>query len=287
MSNFLIFTDTGSDIKADILADWGVKFAKLSFAFDTDGIILTDDTIESKTFYDRMRNGEVAKTSAVNIEGFKDVFRPELENGFDILYIGFSSGLSTTFNSGRIALEELSEEFPDRKLIAVDSLSASAGQGLLVKLAVDCKNSGKTIEEVAKFVEDNRLNLCHWFTVDDLVYLKRGGRVSPTVAFVGGLLGIKPIMHVDNEGHLVKVTTARGRKAALKAIVDKFDETAIDKNGKIFISHGDCIDDVNEVVAMVKEKYGNEVELVTDVGAVIGSHSGPGTFAFFYLGKER
>ncbi len=287
MSNFIIFTDSACDIKPEILNSWGVKFAKLSFTFDTDGIILTDDFIESKTFYNRMRDGEVAKTSAVNIESFKDVFKPEIENGNDILYIGFSSGLSTTFNSGRIALEELSAEYPDRKLIAVDSLSASAGQGLLVKLAVDQKTAGKNITEVAEFVENNRLNLCHWFTVDDLVYLKRGGRVSPAVAFVGGLLGIKPIMHVDNEGHLIKVGTVRGRKAAIKAIADKFSETALDTQGKTFISHGDCIEDANEIAKIIKAEHGIDVEIITDVGAVIGSHSGPGTLAFFFLGKER
>ncbi len=288
MSSFIIFTDSGCDIKPEILENWNVKYAKLSFAFDTDGVVLTDDTIESKTFYDRMRNGEVAKTSAVNIETFKNAFRPLIENGNDILYIGFSSGLSTTFNSGRVALEELSEEYPDRKLIAVDSLAASAGQGLLVKLAVDQKVAGKTIEEVAEFVENNRLNLCHWFTVDDLVYLKRGGRVSPTVAFVGGLLGIKPVMHMDNEGHLINMSKVRGRKSAIEALADKFNELAINKtSGPVFISHGDCMEDAKSLASIIKKTHNVEVEIITDVGAVIGSHSGPGTLALFFLGKER
>ncbi len=288
MSNFTIFTDSGCDIKGDILADWGVKFAKLSFAFDSDSIVLTDDTIQSKVFYNRMRNGDIAKTSAVNIETFKDAFKPELDAGNDILYIGFSSGLSTTYNSGRVALEELSEQYPNRKLIAVDSLSASAGQGLLVKLAVDQKAEGKTIDEVATFVENTRLNLCHWFTVDDLKYLKRGGRVSPTVAFVGGLLGIKPVMHMDNEGHLIKVSTVRGRKAAIEAVAEKFSELSLDNtSGPVFISHGDCMDDAKSLASIIKQKHNVDVEIITDVGAVIGSHSGPGTLALFFLGKVR
>ncbi len=288
MSNYIIFTDSACDIKPDILKDWGVKFTRLTYAFQSDGKELTDDSTEAKVFYDRMRKGDVAKTSAANIEAFKENFRPELENGNDLLYIGFSSGLSTTYNSGRIACEELAQEFPDRKIIAVDSLSASAGFGLLIKLTVDKKASGATIEEAAQFVIDTRLNLCHWFTVDDLTYLKRGGRVSPTVAFVGGLLGIKPVMHMDNEGYLINVSKVRGRKAALEAIIDKYGELAITPDfGTVFISHGDCIDDANYVAAAIKDRFNVEVQIITDVGAVIGSHSGPGTFALFFLGKER
>lgn len=288
MSNYTIFTDSACDIKPELLQSWGVKYAGLTFRFESDGKELTDEMIESVNFYNRMREGDVAKTSAVNVENFKELFKPELENGNDILYIGFSSGLSTTYNSGRIACEELAEEYPDRKLIAVDSLAASAGFGLLIKLAADKKTSGASIEEVAEFAEKTRSNLCHWFTVDDLKYLKRGGRVSPTVAFVGGLLGIKPVMHVDDEGHLINVSKVRGRKAALETVAAKFGESALDNTaGPVYISHGDCLDDAKEVAAIIKHKHNVDVEIITDVGAVIGSHSGPGTLALFFLGKER
>ena len=187
-----------------------------------------------------------------------------------------------------MACEELQEEYPDRKLIAVDTLSASAGMGLLVYLTVQKKNEGASIEQAAQFAYNNRLNLCHWFTVDDLVYLKRGGRVSPTVAFVGGLLGIKPIMHMDNDGKLINMFKARGRKAAIQAIADKYGELSITPNkGTVFISHGDCIDDAKALADIVKKTYGVEVKIFADIGPVIGAHSGPGTLALFFLGKER
>ncbi len=288
MSNYTIFTDSGCDIKPELLNAWGVKYENLTFQFVSDGKELTGEDIESVTFYNRMREGDVAKTSAVNIETFKALFKPEFEKGNDILYIGFSSGLSTTYNSGRIALEELCEEFSERKAIAVDTLAASAGQGLLLKLAVDKKKEGASLEELAKFVEDTRLHICHWFTVDDLVYLKRGGRVSPTVAFVGGLLGIKPVMHMDNEGHLINMSKVRGRKSAIEALAAKFNELAIDNtSGPVFISHGDCMEDAKTLASIIKSKHNVDVEIITDVGAVIGSHSGPGTLALFFVGKER
>ena len=286
MQNYIIVTDSGSDLTKEWAKEIDVKVIDLAVSIEGAEPV-ADSKIDPKELYAMLRDKKSASTSAINIEDFTRAATPFLEEGKDILYLGFSSGLSSTYSSGHIAAEELSEKYPDRKIYTVDTLCASLGQGLLVYLAAQLRANGASIEEVRDFAESNKLNLCHWFTVDDLVYLKRGGRVSPTVAFVGGLLGIKPIMHVDNEGHLIKVGTVRGRKAALKAIVEKYGETALDKNGKIFISHGDCIDDANEVADMIKETYGTEVELITDVGAVIGSHSGPGTFAFFYLGKER
>lgn len=288
MNSYTIFADSACDIAPSILNEWGVKFVNLTFAFQSDGIEKLNSEVEAKEFYDRMRSGDIARTSAANMESFKDAFKEELDKGNDIIYLGFSSGLSTTYNSGVMAANELKEDYPERKIFTVDTLSASAGFGLLLHLAVEKKAGGATIEEIAAFVEDIKLNICHWFTVDDLEYLKRGGRVSPTVAFVGGLLGIKPVMHMDDEGHLINMSKARGRTAALKALVDKFGELAVDSTkGPVYICHGDCIDDVNQVKNLFKENYGVEVELVTDVGPVIGSHSGPGTLAIFFIGKER
>lgn len=287
MSNYIICTDSACDIRENILNEWGVSSFPLTFKFDGEDKELTEKDLSTKDFYDRMRNGETAKTSAINPDTFKATFEEILKQGNDILYLGFSSGLSTTYNSARIATEELSQEYPDRKIITVDTLAASAGQGLLVYLALQKKNTGASIEEVAQFVEDNKLNLCHWFTVDDLVYLKRGGRVSPTVAFVGAVLGIKPVLHVDNEGHLISKSKARGRKSALKSLIDKYEELSLNKDGTVFICNADCNDDVNYITIELSERFGAKVELVTDIGPVIGAHAGPGTIAVFFLGKER
>lgn len=286
MNDFVIITDSGCDISAEILASRGIRAQSLTFRFTEEDKEYKNEDLSAKDFYDRMRNGAVAKTSAINIEGFKEIFREELIAGHDVLYLGFSSGLSNTYNAGRLAAEELLDEFPDRRVIAVDTLCASAGQGLLVMLAADKKDEGAGIEDVARYVMDIRLKLCHWFTVDDLKYLKRGGRVSPTAAFVGGVLNIKPVMHVDDEGHLINVSKVRGRKTALRTIADKYSELALDKNGTVYISHGDCPDDVAEMKALLEEK-GADVQIITDVGSVIGSHSGPGTLAVFFLGSKR
>ncbi len=287
MKNYVIFTDSACDISTEILNEWGVKSASLSYHFTNEEKEYFEGDLPIKEFYDKMRAGAVAKTSAVNVDAFYAAFKSEAEAGNDILYIGFSSGLSSTFNSGRLAGEKIKEEF-GVDFIAVDTLAASAGQGLLVYLAKEEKAKGASMAEVAKFVEDNKMQLCHWFTVDDLVYLKRGGRVSGAAAFFGNMLAIKPVLHVDNEGHLVNVSKVRGRKMAVSAMADKLADTAFDvKGGTVFISHADCMADVEYLKNTLSEKYGATVSLVANVGAVIGSHAGPGTLALFFLGKER
>ena len=288
MSEYIIFTDSACDIKPEILKEWGVESLPLTFRFSDEDHEYIDGEIDTADFYARMRAGGVAKTSAVNAERFIEEFEKILSAGRDILYVGFSSGLSTTFNSGRLAAEQLKEKYPDRKIIAVDSLSASAGFGLLVYLTVQKKNEGATIEEAAAYVEDMRFHLCHWFTVDDLVYLKRGGRISPTLAFVGNALGIKPILHMDDEGHLINMTKVRGRRSSVIALADKYGELALDKEGgTVFICNGDCEKDVDELKSVLKERYGAEVMIVTPTGTVIGAHSGPGTLALFFVGEHR
>ncbi|MBQ8858743.1 MAG: DegV family protein [Clostridia bacterium] len=288
MRDYVIYTDSGCDISPALLAEWGVPYKSLTFRFNGEEKEYENGEMDVKEFYDRMRAGGVAKTAAINKESFAIAFREIVKGGKDILYIGFSSGLSTTCNSARLAAEEVSAEYPDAKILVVDTLAASAGQGLLVYLAMEKKAEGATLEQCAAYIEEIKLNMCHWFTVDDLVYLKRGGRVSATAAFFGNALGIKPVMHVDNEGHLVNVMKVRGRRTAINTMADKLVETALDaKNGKIYISHGDCREDADYLATLIAEKCGGQVEIITDVGAVIGAHSGPGTLALFFLGRER
>ena len=232
-----------------------------------------------------MRAGAVAKTAAANIGDFRDVFEPIVSEGKDIVYVGFSSGLSTTVNAARMCADELKETYPDAVIEVVDTLCASAGQGLMVKLAVDKKKEGVDASALAEYVRKTSPSMAHWFTVDDLVYLKRGGRVSPTVAFVGGLLGIKPVLHVDDEGHLISMSKVKGRKAALTALAQKVIENRTE--GPVFISQADCADEAKTVADMIKEACGAEVEYIADIGPVIGSHAGPGTMAIFYLSNQR
>ncbi len=288
MNDYVIFTDSACDINDALLQKWGVKYVSLTFSSENTSGSFANDNLSIKDFYNKMREGEQFRTAAANIEDFKSAFRNDLTNGKDILYLGFSSGISTTYNSARIAANELLSEFPDRLIICIDSLSASAGFGLLLYLTVNKKLGGATIEEAAEFAKNNRLNIGHWFTVDDLTYLKRGGRISPAVAFVGGVLGIKPVLHVDNEGRLVNVTKARGRRAALAALADKYSELATDPSqGTVFISHGDCREDAEYLKNIIKERHGVNVKLITDIGPIIGSHSGPGTVALFFVCKKR
>ena len=237
--------------------------------------------IDPHDFYNELRAGKPAKTTAANIDQFKAVMEPIVEAGNDILYIGFSTGLSGTYNAGRLAAEELCAKYPERRILCVDSLCASLGQGLFVDMIADKRDEGATIDEAAAYAEELRLSVAHWFTVDDLFYLHRGGRVSKTTAIVGSALGIKPVMHMDNEGHLVKVEIARGRKNSIKRLAEKLRDsyTSIEK---IYISHGDCIDDAQ----LVKEFSPRET-LINYVGPVIGAHSGPGTLALFFVAKER
>lgn len=288
MNDYVIYADSACDISPELLEKWGVGCIYITFNFTGESRIYKDNEIPADEFYARMKNGDVAKTAALNTENFKAYFRKAANEGKDVIYIGFSAGLSTTYTQSVLAAREMSEEMPERKFVCVDTSCASAGYGLLLSLAVKKRDEGASVEELAKFVEDVKPGVCHWFTVDDLEYLKRGGRISPTVAFVGNLLGIKPVLHVDDTGHLVNVTKVRGRRAAIAALCDKMGELAVNKGeGPVFISHANCEDDAKLLASMIKEKYGAETELITNIGTVIGSHAGPGTLALFFIGKER
>ena len=286
-NSYRIVTDSACDMGV-YLSEWGVPSINLTLKFDGEDTIQRNDEIEPVSFYNRMREGGVAKTSAVNPEEFALVLEPILAAGEDVLYLGFSSGLSTTCNSGRIAANKLAEKYPERKIVVVDSLSASAGFGMLVYLAVKKREEGATLEENAKYITSLVPRMCHWFTVDDLVYLKRGGRISPTVAFVGGVLGIKPVLHMDGDGHLTAKFKVRGRRASIKALADKLGELMTDKSqGPVFICHADCADDAALLSSMIKETYGLDTDITVFTGPVIGAHSGPGTLALFFIGNER
>ena len=288
MSEYIIYTDSACDVAPELLKEWGVKYQNLTFHFEGEDREYQNEEMAPAEFYARMRAGQIAKTAAINVETFKAAFEAELKEGRDVLYLGFSSGLSNTSNAAQLAANELSELYPDRRLIVIDTLCASAGQGLLLYLTLQRKNEGATIDEAAAYAREQIPHLCHWFTVDDLMFLKRGGRVSPAVALIGTMLNIKPVMHVDDEGHLIKVSQARGRKASLKAIVEQYDALALTPDaGTVFICHGDCMDDAQRLSAMVREKHGVEVKLITYTGTVIGAHSGHGTLALFFLGKHR
>ena len=287
MSDYVIMTDSGCDIDFGTLRDWGVGFCGLSFQFE-DGIDHPEGEMKKSDFYARMRAGEVSRTSAVNSQNFKELFELALRDGRDVLYLGFSSGISATSNSAEMAAKELREVYPDRKLITIDTLAASAGQGLILYYAVEKKKAGAGIEENAQYVRDMLLKVAHWFTVEDLVYLKRGGRVSSAAAFASGVLGIKPVMHVDDEGHLINMMKVRGRTQSLKAIAKQYFKTALDpKEGTYFISHGDCLEDAKELESMIVAEGGKKCALITEIGMVIGSHAGPGTIALFFLASGR
>lgn len=288
MREYDILTDSACDVEPEVLAKWDVGCIQLTFIFSGDEKEYEGNEIGIKEFYDKMRAGAVAKTSAINVERYKRFFRETLSKGRDVLCLAFSSGLSTTANSARIAAQQLIEEYPDRKIRVVDTLAASAGFGLTVYLAAEQKRAGSDMDEVADYIESIKQNVCHWFTVDDLVYLKRGGRISPAAAFFGNAIGIKPVLHVDSEGHLVKFDKVRGRRSSIMALADKLGERALDKEGgTVFISHGDCEKDAEELAKILNEKYGVTVDLITNIGPIIGAHSGPGTLALFFLGAER
>lgn len=289
MDNYIITTDTTADLPEDYIKkhDLGI----MSLTYTLEGTTYSkENPLEVRLFYEKMRNGSMPTTSQVNPENAKNIFLPYLKDGYDILHIAFSSGLSGSYNSTRIAAEELSEEFPDRKITVIDSLAASLGEGLLVHKAVMLKEQGADLDTVADWVEQNKLHIVHNFTVDDLFHLHRGGRVSKATAILGTMINVKPILHVDDEGHLIALSKVRGRKKSLQALVDSMEKqmgTYKNQNDIVFISHGDSLADAQYVADLVKQRFGIESFLINYVGPTIGAHSGPGTIALFYMGDYR
>lgn len=290
MADYVIVTDSSCDLPDKLAKELNLVLLPLSFHLGGKEYhnYLDEREMPIHEFYQRIRRGESCTTSAVNVDAYKKAMEPLLQEGKDILDIAFSSGLSATYSSAKIACDELAEKYPERKIFAVDTLAASLGQGLLVTLAAQRKRSGKSIEEVRDWVEENKLHLCHWFTVDDLNHLKRGGRVSGAAALFGTMLNIKPVLHVDDEGHLIPVGKVRGRRASLDALADHMEQTAVDPASQtVFISHGDCREDADYLAEEIKRRMGVKEFVIHDVGPVIGTHSGPGTMALFFLGTKR
>lgn len=288
MSKYIILTDSSCDLPQSKYDSLGVDYVPLTVNLDGKDYVNYADwrEIEPHAFYEELRAAKPTKTSAANTDQFKQAMKPHLEAGEDIIYIGFTTGLSGTFNAGRLAADELMEQYPDRKIICVDSLCASLGQGLLVDAVAGKQAEGASFEECAKYAEDIKMSVAHWFTVDDLFYLHRGGRVSKTTAIVGSALGIKPVMHVDDEGKLVKVDVARGRKNSIKRLFDKLKTTHTSLD-RVFISHGDCPEEAEALMEMIKKEFTPKSTCINHIGPVIGSHSGPGTMALFFIGSER
>lgn len=289
MNNYIITTDTTTDLPEDYIQKHNLGIMSLTYTLE--GTTYSkENPLDVKLFYEKMRNGSMPTTSQVNPENAKNIFLPYLKDGYDILHIAFSSGLSGSYNSVRIAAEELSEDFPDRKITVIDSLAASLGEGLLVHKAVMLKEQGADLDAVADWVEQNKLHIVHNFTVDDLFHLHRGGRVSKATAILGTMINVKPILHVDDEGHLIALSKVRGRKKSLQALVDSMEKQMgayKDQNDIVFISHGDSLADAQYVADLVKQRFGIESFLINYVGPTIGAHSGPGTIALFYMGDYR
>ena len=282
---YQIITDSCCDFTDQQYNDLSVTYAPLSVLFQGQARDNMNDPAELKKFYDGIRGGEMPTTSAVNPEGWVQIMKPILDAGEDVLCLAFSSGLSTTYQSAVIAAKEMEEVYPDRTIRVVDTLCAALGQGLLVMLACRKRDAGMSLDELTAWVEDNKMSIAHWITVDDLNHLKRGGRISATTAFFGGMLNIKPIIHVDDQGHLINVAKARGRKASMDMLIKKFKEDCVDYD-TVTIGHGDCAEDAAALEKALKE-LGVKNVITGYVGGVIGAHTGPGVLVLFFVGKQR
>lgn len=290
MKDYVILTDSSCDLPHELAESLQIEVVPLTVLLD--GVshrnYLDERDITTKEVYRQLREGKSGTTSAVNVDEFNQVMEPHLKAGRDVLYLAFSSGLSATYQAAMIAAEDLTQKYPKAKLFVVDTLCASMGQGLLVYLAAQEKVAGKGIEDLRTYVEETKMHVAHYFTVDDLHHLKRGGRISAAAAVFGSTLNIKPILHVNEEGRLVPITKVRGRKHSIQKLLDYILElgTALEQQ-TIFISHGDCLEDAEQLAKLIREKVAVQDIIISYIGPVIGSHSGPGTIALFFLSKER
>ncbi|MDO4590377.1 MAG: DegV family protein [Slackia sp.] len=287
---YRIVTDSASNLTEEMIDEFGLEILPLAFMID--GVeyrsYLKGQHVDLKQFYTMMREGKVITTSLPNMQETESTLRTILDAGDDVLYLGFSSALSGTYEATALLMAQLAEEYPERTLRAEETFAASGGQGLLVYLACKKKEEGASIDETAAFVEATRDRLCHWFTVDDLMFLFRGGRVGRTSAWAGTMLNIKPVLHVDTAGALIPMEKVRGRKKSIKALVDHMEQTAIDPAAQtVFITHGDCLEDAELLKREIEERLGVTDFVINYVDPVIGAHSGPGTLALFFVGTEK
>ncbi len=284
--SYQIITDSCCDFTARQYEQLNVACAPLTVLYKGASHSNFSEPDAVKAFYDELREGVTASTSAVNPDGWRVLMEDALKRQQDILVLAFSSGLSTTYQSAAIAAAELRERYPRQKIHVVDTLCAALGQGLLVWLACQRRDEGMDIDTLYRWVEDTKLHICHWVTVDDLSHLKRGGRISTATALMGTMLNIKPIIHVDNEGHLINSAKVRGRKAAMEYLAGKLKESCTDRD-TVFIAHGDCPEDAAALEAMVRESCGIKTVITGYVGPVIGAHTGPGVLVLFFVGSHR
>lgn len=288
MHKFIISTDTTSDLPADFVKENNIDIHSLYYSID-DVVYGPDNTLSDEEFYKKMRNGAMPTTMACNPEAIYNIFKKRIEEGYDILHIAFSSALSCTYNNCIIAINDLKEEYPDAKIVLIDSLSASLGEGLIVYRAVQLKKEGKSIDEITDYINSHLMNFAQYFTVDDLDHLYRGGRISKSTALIGSLAGIKPVLYINEEGKLVPDGKVRGRKKALSSLVDKIVQTSgsfKDEAGIVFIGHSDCIEDAQFVADKIKDATGLD-SLITYLSPIVGTHTGPGTVAVFFMAESR
>ena len=290
MRDYIIVTDATSDIPNEMANELNVKVVPMSFSLGEKNYNHYPDyrELDIKTFYDKQRAGQTSLTTQINVAVYLDFFEEIIKSDKDLLYISFSSALSSTYQSSVLAAKELNEKYPDFKIITIDSKAATLGETLLVKLAAQKKSEGMNIEDLSKWVADNHLKVCHYFTVDDLNHLKRGGRMTAMTAFIGTALDIKPILHVNDEGKLIPLDKVRGRKKALKVLFNYLAELSENlEEQTIFIGHGDCIEDARYLESLIKEAYKVKEVIIHPIGPIIGSHTGPGAITLFFLGKHR
>ena len=290
---FEIFTDSSASLSMEQLKAYGINVLSLTFTEKgKEGEYKSFDNgrpVDTTVFYRRMRDeGAVFITSCVNTGDALTAIEPTLKAGKDVLYLGFSSGLSATYQNVKAALDELRAKYPERKILDCDTLAAALGQGLLVVLAARKRDAGMSIEETCRWVEENKLRLCHWFTVESLKYLRRGGRVSAASAVVGTILDIKPVLHVDDAGKLIPISKVRGVKAAIKEMFERMKATSVrDPESPVFINHADAPQRAQELAEMIRREFGTKEIVVDNLDLVIGAHSGPGTIALFFVGDHR
>ncbi len=290
MAEFKIFTESNADLSLELAKKTDVHIIPMLFRLDGKEYKNTpfETELSEEVFYAKVRAGSMPSTAQINLEDFKEHAKPYLDKGLDILHICFSSALSGTYNSCRIAAGELMEEYPERRVVVVDSHAASLGEGLLVYKAAMKQQQGESLDDVVKFVQDTRLKVAHWFTVDDLNHLYRGGRLSKMAALAGTLLGVKPILNVSDEGKLVPKDKVRGRTKSLDFLVDRVVKDAVDpKNNELFVSHGDCLEECEYFVSKVKERINFKEVYINFVGPTVGAHAGPGVLAVFFLADQR
>jgi len=290
MSNFVIVTDSACDLPAHLVEQLDICVVPLAFILEDKTYLNYPDNrdMDPEEFYAKLAAGSMPTTNAVNVGQATDAMEAFLKEGKDVLVLGFSSALSTTFNSFAIAADDLKSQYPGRKIYAVDTLCASLGQGMIVWQAAQLRAAGKTIDEVRDWVEENKMNQAHWFTVNDLFHLKRGGRVSAATAVMGTMLQIKPVLHMNDEGKLESVSKSRGRKASLEALVEQVGQSAIEPEKQtMFISYSACREDAQHVADEIKARYGTPEVILNDIGPVIGAHTGLGCVALFFTGTNR